>query len=110
MVGAGSLFQQCLLFSAVFRAIDLDRVIPELGQARLDLVVRGGEPGSSPIRRPLQSSRQDRFGLPALCPLSMGKAAEESEEVKAQNEDFSKKAVRSLGGGAPSRHWSGAGI
>jgi hypothetical protein len=30
----------------------------------------------------------------------MGKAAEETEEVKAQNEDFSKKALRSLGGGA----------
>lgn len=30
----------------------------------------------------------------------MGKAAEETAEVKAQNEDFSKKAVRWLGGGA----------
>jgi len=39
--------------------------------------------GSLPIRRPLQSSRQGRFGLPALCPLSMGKAAEESEEGEA---------------------------
>jgi hypothetical protein len=30
----------------------------------------------------------------------MGKAAEETAEVKAQDQDFSKKALRSLGGGA----------
>jgi hypothetical protein len=29
----------------------------------------------------------------------MGKAAEETEEVKAQNEDFSKKVMQSPGGG-----------
>jgi len=59
----------------------------------------GGDRGSLPIRRPLQSSRQGGLGLPALCPLSMGKAPEETEEVKAQNEDFSKKALRLLDGG-----------
>jgi len=56
MVGAGSLFQQCLLLSVVFRAIDLDRVMPELGQARLDLVVRRGEAGEQAVLRSIDNT------------------------------------------------------
>jgi len=33
----------------------------------------------------------------------MGKAAEETKEVKAQDQDFSKKALPSLSGGAPNQ-------
>jgi len=39
------------------------------------------------------------FEIAALRPFSMGKAAEETKGVKAQNQDFSKKALPSLGGG-----------
>jgi hypothetical protein len=55
--------------------------------------------GRLPTRRPLQSFHQGGLGLPALCPLSMGKAPEEAEEVKAHNPNFSKKVMRSPGDG-----------
>jgi hypothetical protein len=42
------------------------------------------------------------FEIAALRPFSMGKAAEETKGVKAQNEDFSEKTLRSLGGGLTS--------
>ena len=53
--------------------------------------------------RPFESYCQGLFGLATLCPFSMGKVAEETKEVKAKNQDFSKKALPSLGGGAPNQ-------
>lgn len=44
MVGAGFLFNLRPLLLAV-GVVDLDRIMPELRETRLDLVVRGGKPG-----------------------------------------------------------------
>jgi hypothetical protein len=58
---------------------------------------------SKALRKATVQTHGKPFEISALRPFSMGKAAEETKGAKAQNEDFSEKTLRSLGGGAPSR-------